>query len=245
MTASISSYSLTVGGVVSIHFAYDVPANATLNIRSKGAKAIYYKNAPITAGVLKAGDTATFIYSTYYHLISIDRSDGADLTNYYTKSEVDTALSGKQATLVSGTNLKTINNESLLGSGNISIQGGGGSVQSDWNQTDTTANDYIKNKPEVLPISYNSSRTSLEIGTFTITLNGASFKDTNNNYISFPLRVGIGDSFYAKCSRPYEIHVYINNQEDTSVVNSGTYEINISSVMGNVQIFTYGGGAND
>lgn len=34
-----------------------------------------------------------------------------------------TALDGKQATLVSGTNIKTINNQSLLGSGNIDIQG--------------------------------------------------------------------------------------------------------------------------
>ena len=31
-----------------------------------------------------------------------------------------------QPTLVSGTNIKTINNESILGSGNITIQGGGG-----------------------------------------------------------------------------------------------------------------------
>ena len=36
----------------------------------------------------------------------------------------DTALAGKQATLVSGTNIKTINNESILGSGNIAISGG-------------------------------------------------------------------------------------------------------------------------
>ena len=33
---------------------------------------------------------------------------------------------GKQAALVSGTNIKTINNQSLLGSGNISISGGSG-----------------------------------------------------------------------------------------------------------------------
>ena len=33
----------------------------------------------------------------------------------------------KQDLLVSGTNIKTINNQSLLGSGNITIQGGGGS----------------------------------------------------------------------------------------------------------------------
>ena len=34
------------------------------------------------------------------------------------------ALQGKQDTLVSGTNIKTINNQSLLGSGNITIEGG-------------------------------------------------------------------------------------------------------------------------
>lgn len=72
-TASLSSYSLTTGGIVSVRFTNDVPANATLNINSKGAKAIYYRNAKITDGVIKAGDTATFIYSTYYRLISIDR----------------------------------------------------------------------------------------------------------------------------------------------------------------------------
>ena len=33
-------------------------------------------------------------------------------------------LAGKQDTLVSGTSIKTINNESLLGSGNISISSG-------------------------------------------------------------------------------------------------------------------------
>ena len=45
---------------------------------------------------------------------------------YYTETEVDTALLIKQDLLVSGTNIKTINNESILGSGNITIQGGGG-----------------------------------------------------------------------------------------------------------------------
>ena len=60
----------------------------------------------------------------------ISDAQGGDLTNYYTKTEVDNAITAatatKQDTLVSGTNIKTINNESLLGSGNIDIQGGGG-----------------------------------------------------------------------------------------------------------------------
>lgn len=49
------------------------------------------------------------------------------LNGYATETYVDTGLTSKQATLVSGTNIKTINNQSLLGSGNIDIQGGGGS----------------------------------------------------------------------------------------------------------------------
>lgn len=58
----------------------------------------------------------------------ISDAQGGDLSNYYTKGETDTLLGEKQPTLVSGTNLKTINNESLLGEGNIDIQGGGGKV---------------------------------------------------------------------------------------------------------------------
>lgn len=77
--ASISSsYKLVAGGIVSIKFSNDVPANATLNVNSRGAKAIYHRGAAITAGVIKAGNTATFVYSTYYHLISIDRDESGD-----------------------------------------------------------------------------------------------------------------------------------------------------------------------
>lgn len=71
-----------------------------------------------------------------------------DLSNYYTKSEtsgateISTALNGKQDTLVSGINIKTINNESILGSGNITIQGGGGSSYTAGDGIDIT-NDVI------------------------------------------------------------------------------------------------------
>lgn len=83
--------------------------------------------------------------------IDIPIADIFDASNYYTKTEVDNAISAatsgkaeasdvqtlsgevqtvsgavanKQDQLVSGTNIKTINNTSILGSGNITIQGG-------------------------------------------------------------------------------------------------------------------------
>ena len=72
---TLSNYALVTGGIVSVKFTYNVPASATLNINSKGAKSIYYKGAAITANVIKAGDTATFIYNgSQYHLLSIDRN---------------------------------------------------------------------------------------------------------------------------------------------------------------------------
>ena len=62
--------------------------------------------------------------------ISTALASKADTATTYTKTEVDNAItaatSTKQDTLVSGTNIKTINNTSILGSGNIEIQGGGG-----------------------------------------------------------------------------------------------------------------------
>lgn len=70
---ALSNYSLTTGGIVSVKFENDVCANATLNVNSKGDKDIYYRGAAITANVIKAGDIATFIYSSQYHLISLDR----------------------------------------------------------------------------------------------------------------------------------------------------------------------------
>lgn len=45
----------------------------------------------------------------------------------YNETNLTTRINAKQDTLVSGTNIKTVNNQSLLGSGNIEIQGGGGS----------------------------------------------------------------------------------------------------------------------
>lgn len=73
--------------------------------------------------------------------IDIPLTEIFDASNYYTKGDVDAALSakadtsavtyeisaavsGKQDTLISGTNIKTINNQSILGDGNITIEQG-------------------------------------------------------------------------------------------------------------------------
>ena len=103
---SLSSYTLSTGGIVSIKFTNAVPANATLNINSKGAKSIYYKGAAITANVIKAGDIATFIYSSQYHLISIDRWQD-DINNLQSDVNTKSTVSFTRS-LTNGTKIGTI-----------------------------------------------------------------------------------------------------------------------------------------
>ena len=108
--------------------------------------------------------------NTFY--IITDAQSG-DLSNYYTKGETDTLLEGKQPTLVSGTNIKTINNESLLGEGNIDIQGGGGgkAVNAGTNISITTGEtaDTINC---TLPISNGTGEGSIIVGDSECTANG-------------------------------------------------------------------------
>ena len=77
-------------------------------------------NVEISNGYL----VITFNTDAGKQAINIALTDIFNPANYYTKNEVDTALGGKQATLVSGTNIKTINGNSILGEGNITIESG-------------------------------------------------------------------------------------------------------------------------
>lgn len=70
---TLSNYVLMTGGYVTVKFTYAVPASATMNINSKGGKPIYYKGSAISANIIQAGDTATFVYNgSQYVLLSID-----------------------------------------------------------------------------------------------------------------------------------------------------------------------------
>ena len=62
-------------------------------------------------GVATVGSLAT---ATYPSLVELARVKGVT-------SPIQTQLNGKQSTLVSGTHIKTLNGQSLLGAGNITI----------------------------------------------------------------------------------------------------------------------------
>ena len=79
----------------------------------------------------------------------------------------------KQETLVSGTNIKTINNESILGSGNIEIQGGSTDIIST-NATNNTGTIVIDTTP-------NWQRVNISSGGNTLFLDYASGVLPNKN----------------------------------------------------------------
>ena len=93
----------------------------------------------------------------------------ADLSNYATQAD----LADYQELLVSGTNIKTINNQSLLGSGNITISGSG--VQADWAETDTTDPSYIQNKPDMNDYVEQNDLPSLIYNQMSADLNPVAF----------------------------------------------------------------------
>ena len=70
-----------------------------------------------------------------------------DLSGYATTTALTNWLASKQDTLVSGTNIKTINNESLLWSGNITISA---PTYTAWNWISIDANDVISVDTDVI-----------------------------------------------------------------------------------------------
>ena len=78
-----------------------------------------------------------------------------------------------QEKLVSGENIKTINNQSLLGDGNIDIQGGGGT--SDYTE--------LTNKPKINNVELSGDKTLDNLGIQTELVSGTNIKTINNQSI--------------------------------------------------------------
>lgn len=87
-----------------------------------------YSKAQVDSLVAGGGADLSDYYTKAEVESLISAIPATDLTNYYNKTEVNSLIpdiSTKQDNLVSGTNIKTINGQSVLGSGNIEITGGG------------------------------------------------------------------------------------------------------------------------
>jgi len=103
---------------------------------------------PITAITSSSNNSKIPTAKAVYDLVGTKQDTLTSGTNIKTVNNTSLLGSGNvavQPTLVSGTNIKTINNESILGSGNISISGGGATITVDDAISNTSENP-VQNK---------------------------------------------------------------------------------------------------
>lgn len=148
-------------------------------------------------------------------------------------SYVDSGLSGKQATLVSGTNIKTVNSTSLLGSGDIAVSAapGGSSGQVQYNNAGAfggmTAVVYAGTGTHV-------TITSQAAATIPLCIKGAASQSGNltewrNSSNTLLLRVKSGGYLEAGQGNQFDATFQNSNWgQSTGIVFNSTYAISFA-----------------
>ena len=165
----------------------------------------------------------------------------------YTSAQIDTKVNAKQDTLVSGTNIKTINGETILGEGDITITSTPTSVE--WNDvqnkptfaTVATSGDYndLTNKPEI---------PSLEgYATESFVTTAVSGESTERQKQDTALGGMIAAETEAREAADSAINQTIATKQDTLVSGTNIKTINSQSILGqgNIEIQVEGGGITD
>lgn len=197
-----------------------------------------------------AGDTQRKINLSIDTDIIATKEDLADyqpVGDYATKTE----LASKQDTLVSGTNIKTVNGQSLLGEGNIDITGGG-TITVD-SELSTTSENPVQNKvitnaingkqdagdyalkSEIPDTSELATKEELAAKLDTATYNSekASFETKENAAATYQVK---GD---------YATTAQLNSKQDTLVSGTNIKTINGNSLLGEGDITIQAGGTVD
>lgn len=147
VTTISGDFSLTTGSMVRVKFtnAQSYNGGIKLDVDGTGAHNVMRQGTTVTVRYFYlAGEVVDFVYdgtnyiavnegiatTTYYGVTKLSSatnstSDAMAATPAAVKAAYDHA-SSKQDALVSGENIKTINGESLLGSGDITVGGSGG-----------------------------------------------------------------------------------------------------------------------
>lgn len=134
---------------------------ASTDALTEGSTNLYHTAARVRAAILTGLSTATATVVTATHTV-------LEALGFLQKQVSDntTAIAGKQATLVSATNIKTINGNTLLGSGDLTVSGGGGTpggstTQVQYNNAGAFGGD--------AGLTYDSTNKALSVGGATVT----------------------------------------------------------------------------
>lgn len=177
---------------------------------------------------IPASDLASGVIPTVPTNVSAFTNDAGYLTehqslsDYYTKSEVDTELADKQDKLTAGTGIDITNN--------VISATGGTQVQSDWNQSDSSAVDYIKNKPTIPDTS--DFVTKAEYNPKEVAIANA-LTDLNENK---------ADKTELPDVSTFATKTELNAKQDALVSGTNIKTINGESLLGEGNITIEGGG---
>lgn len=183
-TVSGANVTLAAGSVFSYNGGYQVYGD-TYNALLTMLKGVVLQNGDTFQNIIVSGSNSTG---------SLILSYKAD--DFASKETVQIALVKKQDKLVSGTNIKTINGNSILGSGNLEISGGD---QSNYQQKDDVSNNLTTTSPALALTAsirnsiyqYSNVLTSLTITVPTTPINidqsiRLIFKATSSTTITVP-----------------------------------------------------------
>lgn len=167
---------------------------------------------------------------------------GFDDQEDVTASAFNDLKSTKQDTLVSGTNIKTVNGNSLLGSGNIVISGGGGSSYSAGDGIDITS-DVITNTREQRVLTFEDSTTGVKAALRVIS---PHWDKNNTEAVSDPANdLTFVNNVPAANADPYVQANYLDGTlmefevTDYSEDGSSNFSFDLSEVSGGVMFVYY------
>lgn len=146
-----------------------------------------------------------------------------------TQSGVRDLDSNKQETLVSGVNIKTINDTSLLGNGNIVISGGGGSITID-TDLDTTSSNAVENR--AIANAIQSKQDAIYPGD-GIEISGSTVSTTLADYYCARVSTTTTTSSGTSKVMPLALHkghgqVFSVSGNELTCNVAGTYEVSAS-----------------
>lgn len=176
-----------------------------------------------------------------------------DLSNYYKKSEVDNLLNDKankselttkQDQLVSGINIKTINNQSILGGGNIEIQASTDLsdyyTKEECNSTFATVSQMENKVDKVEGKSLISDEEIDRLSTLT------NYDDTAiNEQIATLNSSKLDVSTYTTDKANFAIKTELNEKQNALISGENIKTINGNSILGSGDITITGGGDID
>ena len=198
---------------------------------------IVFGNEHIVVSTFTDGDT---IYS-----------DDITYNIFVAESDFNDTIEGlnanKQDTLVSGTNIKTINGESIVGSGNITISGGSGTITGVSANGTSVATSGVANIPAASTSAYGVTKLSSATNSTSTTLAATASAVKANSYKGTVTGVKINGTTKSPTSGTVDLgtvitaHQDISGKQDKLVSGTNIKTINGTSILGSGDITIEGG----